>query len=99
MIDKQIIVLLSLAFLAVVTLASPHAKTFLEEWIECGKNPHIDQFGELVDVDTECNGKPCNYPEEIVSYSSEELNEPFCIPIGNDQFSCNHLPEDATLVS
>jgi hypothetical protein len=98
MIDKQIIVLLSLAFLAVVTLAAPHAKTFREEWIEWGKNPHIDQFGGSVDVDTECNGKPCNFPEEIVPYSSEELSGPYCVPIDNDQVICNYLPQNATLV-
>lgn len=99
MIGKQIIILLSLAFLAVVTLAAPHAKTFREKWIEWGKNPHIDQFGGFVDVDTECNGKPCNYPEEIVPYSSEELSGPFCVPADNDQVICNYLPRNATLVS
>ncbi|KAF9539253.1 hypothetical protein EC957_005601 [Mortierella hygrophila] len=66
---------------------------------EWGKNPHIDQFGEFVDVDTECNGKPCNYPEEIVPYSSEELSGPFCVPADNDQVICNYLPQNATLVS
>ncbi|KAK3804969.1 MAG: hypothetical protein JOS17DRAFT_816237 [Linnemannia elongata] len=105
MIDKQIIVLLSLAFLAVVTLAAPHAKTaphvktFEEKWAEWRKNPHINRFGEFVDVDTECNGKPCNYPEEIVPYSSEELSGPFCVPADNDQVICNYLPQNATLVS
>ncbi|KAF9116254.1 hypothetical protein BGW39_002778, partial [Mortierella sp. 14UC] len=64
-----------------------------------GKNPHIDQFGEFVDVDTECDGKPCNYPEEIVPYSSEELSGPFCVPTDNDQVICNYLPQNATLVS
>ncbi|KAF8926052.1 hypothetical protein BGZ47_002921, partial [Haplosporangium gracile] len=86
-------------FLAIVTLADSNVKTFREKWIEWGKNPHIDQFGEFVDVDTECNGKPCNYPEEIVPYSSEELSGPFCVPADKDQVICNYLPQNATLVS
>jgi hypothetical protein len=98
MIDKQIIILLSLAILAVATLADSNAKTFREKWIEWGKNPHINQFGEFVDVDTECDGKPCNYPEDIVPFSSKELSGPFCIPAGNDKVICNYLPENATLV-
>ncbi|KAF8926278.1 hypothetical protein BGZ47_002826, partial [Haplosporangium gracile] len=72
-------------FLAVVTLAAPLAKTA----------PHAKTFN----VDTECNGKPCNYPEEIVPYSSEEVSGPFCIPTGNDRIICNYLPQDADLVS
>ncbi|KAK3804517.1 MAG: hypothetical protein J3R72DRAFT_144899, partial [Linnemannia gamsii] len=88
MIGKQIIVLLSLAFLAVVTLAAPLAKT-----------AYINRFGKFVDLDTECSGRPCNYPKEIVPFSSQELSGPICIPTTNDQVICNSLPPNATLVS
>src|SRR5690348_13134222 len=80
MIGKQIIVLLSLAFLFVVALADSHAKA-------------------LVDVDTECDGKPCNNPKEVTPFSPEELSAPFCSSAGNDQVICNYLPQNATLIS
>ncbi|KAG0306383.1 hypothetical protein BGZ97_000766 [Linnemannia gamsii] len=88
MIGKQITILLSLAFLAVVTLAAPLAKT-----------AYINRFGEFVDLDTECSGRPCNYPKEIVPFTSEELSGPICVPTTNDQVICDSLPSNATLVS
>ena len=91
--DKRIIVLASLAFLAVVTLADSHAKTFREKWIEWGKKPHINLFGEFVDLDTECNGKPCIFPEEIVPYDDEESNRRFCESDTSPEYIFSDLPD------
>ncbi|KAF9123041.1 hypothetical protein BG015_005414 [Linnemannia schmuckeri] len=88
--DKRIIALISLAFLAAVTLADSHAKTFKEKWAEWGKNPNINRFGKFVDVDTGCNGKPCNFPEEIVPYDDEER---FCVSDTGPEYIFSDLPD------
>ena len=97
MIHKQIVILVSLALLAVFTLAedwdwSPDLRAIWEG------DGSVNMFGAHIDIATECDGQPCNYPP-LVRYDQADIGGQSCIPAGSNQVICNYLPENATLVS
>ncbi|KAK3839875.1 MAG: hypothetical protein J3R72DRAFT_511502 [Linnemannia gamsii] len=61
------------------------------------KEISLDGDGRPIDPATECDGKPCNYPE-LVQYDQADISGQFCIPAESDQVICNYLPKNATLV-
>ncbi|KAK3839879.1 MAG: hypothetical protein J3R72DRAFT_447336 [Linnemannia gamsii] len=68
---KQIIVLASLTLLVANTLAASQANTFQID----GKKFQINMFGVVVDLDTECDGQPCNYPERKLLFTGFSNND------------------------
>ncbi|KAF9923037.1 hypothetical protein FBU30_006853 [Linnemannia zychae] len=74
MTTKQIILYITIAFLTFVLLAETDAfyvdpEEFNEKLKLMMLRPHYNAFGEFVDLDTECNGKPCydwDHPDEAL---------------------------------
>ena len=81
MLNKQIIILVSLALLAIFTLAEDWSPDLRAIWEGDGS---VNMFGAHIDIATECDGQPCNYPplvKRVPSQPSEFLgycedNEP-----------------------